>query len=998
MAENAENRDPVEQLAEEYTRRLRNGERPTVSEYVKKYPQYADEIRELFPMVASMERLSSHETAERKAAQSQTAVPLATDHIGDYRIIREIGRGGMGIVYEAQQESLRRRVAIKVLAASATASSRQVQRFAREARAAASLHHTNIVPVFGFGQEDGRHYYVMQLIEGVGLDEILRAMASDRSKPASADADPRCSLSNCMAQALQNGRFARKEAVDNTAVPPDEDTPESSPPGAGFVHRDADAAIHLGRSYWDSVGRIGLQLADALQYAHQQGVLHRDIKPSNLLLDGQGTVWITDFGLAKHEDHEAITQASDIVGTVRYMAPEQFNGPADSRSDIYSLGLTLYEMLTLTPAYGQTGYGQLIHRKTTQAPQPPHVLKPDVPRDLEIIVLKACATDPGRRYQTAGDLAADLGRFLDGRPILARRVTPLERLWRWSRRNPAIAALSAAAVFLLVTVAVVSAVGRYRAGQLLKRVADERTLAEANLQLAVRAFDNIINRVASRGLPQSFELDLGVDPSAIGETAITPADAELLQSLLAFFADFAERNGVDLRAETANAYRRIGDIRLRLGQLQEAGNAYRNALKIYEALQNRAPHDPTLLLARAQVLNATGVACSRGGDWRGAVDAHSQAGQVLALVPEDQRGEAAKFEQARTLNWLASAVGRSEIARVFGSPRAAVDETAASLRGGVRRRALLTGRALLSQSRLSAVSPNPLAPRVAQIDAYCRQAEQILLELVQQRPANAEYRVELSQCYRNAMRIQSIEGRSEQAEKSLDKAVDILNQLTRDYLDNPQFQYHLADVLCLAIPQSDVPSPEERERIVEAALMCRRLTSIYPNVPEYQTLMAGAWMKLADLQYDANELDAAEQNYTQATTILNSLVQQSPDVFLYGLMGIRSWMTLSDLRRDRGRLEPAREAIDEAIAIYERDAKSHLGNVVSRRLLRQLYARQVRILTELGRPYLASQALMKARSELAGTPADSGDVIPDVDGRNGAAGAQREEGTGIDNR
>lgn len=960
MAENEDIRDPVEQLAEEYTRRLRNGERPSVSEYAEKYPQYADEIRELFPMVASMERLGSRETVERRAAQSQTVVPLATDRIGDYRIVREIGRGGMGVVYEAQQESLQRRVAIKVLAASATASTKQVQRFTREARAAASLHHTNIVPIFGVGEEKGRHYYVMQLIEGVGLDEILRGMAPGEGPHArgedSAGEDSRSSLTSLMTQALREGRFAPKKIA------------EARPSAGGPPVTIPDTGVHLGRRYWISTARIGLQLADALQYAHRQGVLHRDIKPSNLLLDRRGTVWITDFGLAKHEDHEAITQASDIVGTLRYMAPEQLNGSADNRSDIYSLGLTLYEMLTLTPAFGQTGYGQLIHRKTTGSPVSPRAVNPAIPRDLETIVLKACAADPAHRYPTAGALAADLERFLDDRPIQARRATPAERLWRWSRRNPAIAALSAAAVLLLATVAVVSAVGRYRADRLLVQVADERTRAQTNLQLAVRAFDSIINRVASRGLPQSFELDLGVDPSSIEETAVTPADAELLQSLLAFFADFAERNGVDLRAETANAYRRIGDIRLRLGQLQEAGDAYRSALATYEALQAKAPDDPALRLARVQVLNATGLACSRGGDWRGAVEAHSQARRALEQVAQDRSGEPEKFELAHTLNLLTSVVGRSEIARVFGSARVGTDETPMPLGGWVRRRALLLGRGLLSQDRPAAASGNPLRPRIAQADAYCRQAEQILLDLVQRQPANADYRIELSIAYRSAMRIQSIEGRFPQAEDSLGKAIDVLNQLVRDYPDKPQFQYHLADALCLTVPRSDVPSPQERERLVEANLMCQRLTSIFPSVPEYQTLLAGTWMKLADLQSDANEPEAAEQNYARAATHLTALIEQSPDVFLYRLMCIRSEARLSELKRERRQLDAAREAIDAAVALYESDSKPHQDNPVYRRLVRPLYRLQALILTELGRPYLANQAWMKAQSATTGTP------------------------------
>jgi eukaryotic-like serine/threonine-protein kinase len=942
MTDNQDLRDPVEQLAEEYTRRLRSGEQPTIDEYAEKYPQYAGEIRELFPMVASMEKLSSREGEERQSAQSRVAVPLETDRIGDYRILREIGRGGMGVVYEAEQESLRRRVAIKLLAAAATASPAQVQRFTQEARAAAGLHHTNIVPVFGSGQEDGRHYYVMQLIEGVGLDEVLRAMARKPGDAAGPDADSRNTLVRLMTRALREGRFARKDPAETPAEGPD----NSRPPG----HR-----------YWSSVARVGWQLADALQYAHRQGVIHRDIKPSNLLLDRQGAVWITDFGLAKSEDHESLTQPADVVGTVRYMAPEQFRGPADARSDIYSLGLTLYEMATLTPAFDSTSHAQLIHRKTEGAIRPPREANPNIPRDLETIILTACAPNPAHRYRTAADLAADLERFLDDRPIQARRATAPERLWRWSRRNPAIAGLGAAAIALLAIVAVVSTVGRHRADRLLEQVADEGARAQANLQLAIQAFDNIIHRVASRGVPESFDLDLGVDPASVGETPVTGADAELLQSLLAFFADFAERNKVDLRAETANAYRRIGDIRLRLGQLQEAGAAYRSALEIYEALRAKSPGDPTLVLAEARVSNASGLACSRSGDWHGAIDAHSQARQTLRQIGEAQADDATQFEMAHTLNLLASVMGRSDLASALGSLRPGAEEVLAPLGGLVRRRALLLGRAMADGDR-PAAAVTSLKSRVAQADTCCRQAEQILLALAQRRPDNPDYRAELSATYRYAARIQAIEGRFPQAEESIGKAVDLLKQLVRDYPDQPQLGYRLADALCLTAPQSEMPSATERQRLVEANLMCKRLTAMFPSVPEYQSLMAGTWMKLADLQCDANEPDTAEWNYRQAAACLNTLIERSPDVLLYRLMDIRTNVRLSELKREHGQLEPALQAVDAAVSLYEGDTRSPQNVPIYRRLGRPLYLWQARILADLGRPLLASQAALKARA------------------------------------
>ncbi len=206
------------------------------------------------------------------------------------------------------------------------------------------------------------------------------------------------------------------------------------------------------------MARIGVQVADALAYAHRQGILHRDVKPSNLLLDLQGTVWVTDFGLAKAEGTDELTHTGDIVGTIRFMAPERFEGKSLPQSDVYGLGLTLYEMLTLRPAFDDTNKGRLIDRVLHEPPRPPCKLDPRVPRDLETIVLKCLAKDPRERYATAEALAEDLRRFLADRPIHARRATAAEQAWRWCRRNPWLAGLSAAVLLLLLVLAVGSSV------------------------------------------------------------------------------------------------------------------------------------------------------------------------------------------------------------------------------------------------------------------------------------------------------------------------------------------------------------------------------------------------------------------------------------------------------------------------------------------------------------------------------------------------------------
>jgi tetratricopeptide (TPR) repeat protein len=206
-----------------------------------------------------------------------------------------------------------------------------------------------------------------------------------------------------------------------------------------------------GQSFWVSVARLGAQAAEALAYAHAQGLVHRDVKPSNLLLDSQGTVWVTDFGLAKGPEHEDLTESGELVGTLRYAPPERFRGQWDARGDVYALGLTLYELLTLRPAYAEHDRAQLLHQVLHVEPARPRQLEPAIPHDLETVVLKAIARGPERRYQSAAEMADDLRRFAEGRPVRARRASTAERAWRWCRRHPREAALGAlAAVALLL--------------------------------------------------------------------------------------------------------------------------------------------------------------------------------------------------------------------------------------------------------------------------------------------------------------------------------------------------------------------------------------------------------------------------------------------------------------------------------------------------------------------------------------------------------------------
>jgi serine/threonine protein kinase len=503
MTEPGSQRELVEKLAEEFVERYRRGERPSLAEYIAAYPEQAEEIRVVFPALVMIEELAPGEDSSAAAAGPQpvAAQPSPPERVGGYRILREIGRGGMGIVYEAEHEALGRRVALKILNTQAAQETSGLARFRREARTAAQLHHTNIVPVFEVGEEGELCYYAMQFILGQGLDQVqldLRRLRAGKESAAGA-----------VARSLWTDHF---EPADLTTAPPGDKAsgrwngmnsvlqphaPETPTTRCRAADATAPASIILSselstleidcQHYFRSVARIGLQVAEALAYAHARGIIHRDIKPSNLLLDTAGVVWITDFGLAKTTD-QALTQPGDIVGTIRYMSPERFRGECDIRADIYALGLTLYELLILEPAFDGADRLRLIDQIGHQEPTRPRVVDSRIPRDLETILMKAIDKEPRRRYASAEALAGDLRRFLADEPIQARRIGPLERLGRWGRRNPLVAGLSAAVV-LVTALGFAGVFGQMQVAQANEHKAHEHAVQAEKERDEVRALN-----------------------------------------------------------------------------------------------------------------------------------------------------------------------------------------------------------------------------------------------------------------------------------------------------------------------------------------------------------------------------------------------------------------------------------------------------------------------------------------------------------------------------
>jgi serine/threonine protein kinase len=661
MAVDGTDRNPVEVLSEEFLERIRRGEGVTPEEYAAKHPELADEILALFPALLMMEELGD-ETSDRTSSQGGQAgaqLGAIAGRLGEFRLLREVGRGGMGVVYEAEQESLGRRVALKVLPTGALTDLKQVRRFEREARSAARLHHTNIVPIFGVGEHEGTHYYVMQFIQGQGLDAVLaelkkfrqaRETKSIHASPPDLAAERRGPAAE-VAQSLVTGRFvhgaaaaASATAADATAAwtatatthgPTSASGSDASMLGASSAsgvstHSETD------RRFAHEVARIGVQVGAALAHAHGQGILHRDIKPSNLLLDREGNVWVTDFGLAKAVGGEDLTITGDIVGTLRYMAPERFQGAGDTRADIYSLGLTLYELLALRPAFDETDRASLIRQVTQEDPPRLRKLNRHVPPDCETIIHKAIARDPRQRYETAQALADDLQRFLDGRPILARRVSTSERLYRWARRNPALATSLGVFAILLVamTVGSIIAAARFRnvaqAARLSAELAEvARKQADAARALAVNARRDAdarrmeAERERSRAQASLAESQASlalakkaVDDSftKVSESALLnlpglrPLRRQLLESALAFYEEFIRRNYDDpgVVADMAATQARVGLILSDMSEQAKAHVALRRAVELYGKALAARPNDLALLEGQSEVWHRLG--------------------------------------------------------------------------------------------------------------------------------------------------------------------------------------------------------------------------------------------------------------------------------------------------------------------------------------------------------------------------------------------------------
>ena len=619
---------------EEYLEALSVGRPLSRDDLLARYSDIADALGQC---------LSGLEFIHVAGAQLGGAQPFSGIHptesispsaqLGDYRILREVGRGGMGVVYEAEQLSLGRHVALKVLPFAAAIDPKQRQRFQIEAQAAAQLHHPHIVPIFSVGCDHGIHYYAMQFVEGRSLGAILHelrhgkdgdlARAVEHAIVSASELTEKAA--SCANEALVRNFPSvdvSEPSIANQERAATRDANTVSGPSSGFsqtnnsfVVATVRGPVHQDRVFCRSIARLGVQAAEALDHAHGLGILHRDIKPANLLIDSEGALWITDFGLARFPSDLSLTHTGDMVGTLRYMSPEQAlarRGVVDQRTDIYSLGITLYELLTLRPAFDGRDHQELLRQIALDEPIKPRRANPLIPRDLETIVLKAMAKDPSSRYATAQELAADLKRFLDNRPILAHRPGPVERSLRWAIRHRELVATTAAVfvVALIVSTAAIWAQAR------------KTEIANNNLKEAIQKRNAHI--IETWPLQDGFAMEqMGQATKTLSAQTDAATRDELMETYrqaLNFYKYASEIPPVDIksRAIIAKAYNRIGFTNAVLAMAKgswqspdpslivESEAAYRQSLAMFETLRAESPSNPQCRRYFAEALGTWG--------------------------------------------------------------------------------------------------------------------------------------------------------------------------------------------------------------------------------------------------------------------------------------------------------------------------------------------------------------------------------------------------------
>ncbi|MEY4672567.1 MAG: Serine/threonine-protein kinase PrkC [Planctomycetota bacterium] len=849
MSTGGDGLDPVDALAQDFLAGVRQGGSADVAAFCAAHPQHAEALAAVLPMLLALEQAKARRSSTTGTAP--LAVP-ALQRLGEYRIVREVGRGGMGVVFEAVQEPLERRVALKVLPQATGGSGRKLERFRREARAASRLHHTNIVPVFGSGEHEGIHYFAMQFIDGHGLDHWVSA---------------------------------QREAG----------------PGAMTPSARARFAAHA-----------VAQAAEALHSAHEDGVLHRDVKPSNLLLEHGDHVWVTDFGLAKALAEDTLTLSGDVLGTPQYMAPEQFAGHYDVRSEVYALGVALHELVALDPPFRGNSRAELMARIREGSAQALDAVVPGVPRDLAVVAAKAMALAPADRYPTAAALADDLRRFLAGEPIHARPLSAVQELWRWCGRNRALAGATGLAVVALLLATVVgwtsyleTEQSRARAVENARTARIESDRANANLGLALSAFEELFDSISGPDPFEAIDEDLQTgEDAAVVRSALSARDVAMLEQLLSFYDQFSARNAdsESLREQTARANRRVAAILARLGRLDEAAAACERSLALYREVTIR---DVTVDIASVHLeLAQVELRKDRGP----AATARCRAAIQMLAGDAADHGRAARFTLARAHLLLASSLTWRPESQRGGRPG-----------GG-------------PQGPPTASPGAGQLPSAARAEARRSLAEcaQLVEELRKEAPAEVEFQLLEARCLLAMDRAEGARAGSDSS-KRLTRALALMEDLVARHPDVDAFRFELAEMLTSpprrvgggpgAAPPVAIGA-EELARIERGEEIARQLAADHPDNADYVLCLMRARLRLAAALLYGNSPDRALE--VARRPVPNAPVRAGDEARNESDAGYRVRLVAVEARAllVLGRTEESKAAVERLLAALPRGSAS----------------------------------------------------------------------------
>jgi serine/threonine protein kinase len=891
---------PRRQLAdvlEEYLAQLEQGSAPDQEALIAAHPDLAGELRPYLDSLRLLHgatrdlRINRNSPDTSNGATNDQTPPAR--HIGDYRIVREIGRGGMGIVYEAHQKSLNRRVALKILPFAAVLDQRQIARFRNEAQAAAQLHHPHIVPVFAVGQEQGVYYYAMQYIDGQSLEQAIAEL---------------------------RGEFEERANDSTKAV--------GGTGGSTTTQRfDAARALTSHRSirhadFFNSVARLSKEAAEALQHAHEFGIVHRDIKPSNLLLDHHGKLWVTDFGLARVQSDSGVTLTGDVVGTLRYMSPEQAGGQSalvDARTDVYSLGVTMYELLTQRHAFEGEDRQTLLHQIVSDDPIPPRRHNSAIPIDLETIVLGAMAKSREERYASAQAMADDLERFLTGKPTLARRPTLGDRAAKWARRHRSLVAVAACSVFVL---SVISAAGVFLLAREQARTTANYQKAQENFQRAERHLDEARDAVDQFGLQMADRLS-----DVPGAETVR---RDLLVGALKYYREFMADAGHDpqFRHELALAHFKSGVIAGRLGFAAEAIREYQAAQTLLAELAKSESVESQTFAQLAVTHNNLALLLAGRGEMDAARTHYTAAIAIQERLARQHADEPVfsgqLAESQANLGMLLDQAGESAAA-----------EQALRTAVGVLRPLAESHPKDSKYARNLAIACNNLSYVLRKRDAgraenAAREAVGILQQLADQHPAEIQYQDDLALCYNNLAALESHQGRLSEAITWHTQAIGLQERLVRKA---PAVVRHRSDLaislnnLGVAYCRAD-RGGEADSAFARSTELLSTLADDYPHELTFRTSLAALLNNQALALADAGRLDQALEIYPAAIDAQRISCERSPQSVMMRELMSKMYYNYRQALEKTGRWEEATTAALARRQLWQGNGERLLGVAV----------------------------------------------------------------------